>query len=137
MPLRFAAGLYGILLGLGFTTFVLTFGVWALAAIAFAVGDPAIGALLGLAFGIGRAFPMSLSRRSPTARSGSVRSAMMAERPELLRGFRLGDAIALVASAAVLIGRCRRAPRRSSSAPRPTRRWGARRSSSSAPIAAA
>src|SRR3712207_9561089 len=31
MPMPVAAALYGILLGLGFTTFVLTFGVWALA----------------------------------------------------------------------------------------------------------
>ena len=32
MPLPLAAGLYGVLLGLGFTTFILTFAVWALAA---------------------------------------------------------------------------------------------------------
>ena len=30
LPLPLAAGLYGVLLGLGFTTFVLTFAVWAL-----------------------------------------------------------------------------------------------------------
>ena len=40
MPLPLAAGLYGILLGLGFTTFVLSFGVWALAGISVALGDP-------------------------------------------------------------------------------------------------
>ena len=33
MPMPLAAALYGILLGLGFTTFVLSFGVWALAGI--------------------------------------------------------------------------------------------------------
>ena len=36
MPMPVAAGLYGVLLGLGFTTFVLTFGVFALAGIVFA-----------------------------------------------------------------------------------------------------
>ena len=40
MPMPVAAGLYGILLGLGFTTFVLTFGVFALAGIVLAVGEP-------------------------------------------------------------------------------------------------
>jgi hypothetical protein len=39
MPLPLAAALYGVLLGLGFTTFVLTFAVWALAGIAIALGD--------------------------------------------------------------------------------------------------
>lgn len=58
MSMPIAAGLYGTLLGLGFTTFVLTFGVWALAGIAFAVGEPAIGLAIGLAFGIGRAAPI-------------------------------------------------------------------------------
>ncbi len=43
MPLPLAAFLYGILLGLGFTTFVLSFGVWALAGISLALGDPSAG----------------------------------------------------------------------------------------------
>ena len=43
MPMPVAAGLYGILLGLGFTTFVLSFGVWALAGISVALGDPGPG----------------------------------------------------------------------------------------------
>ena len=49
MPVPLAAGLYGVLLGLGFTTFILTFAVWALAGISVAVGDPAIGVAIGLA----------------------------------------------------------------------------------------
>ncbi len=60
MPMPVAAGLYGVLLGLGFTTFVLTFGVFALAGIVFAVGEPAAGIAVGLAFGIGRAVPIAL-----------------------------------------------------------------------------
>ena len=58
LPVPLAAGLYGVLLGLGFTTFILTFAVWALAAVSVALGDPALGAVLGLAFGAGRALPV-------------------------------------------------------------------------------
>ena len=47
MPMPLAAALYGVLLGLGFTTFVLSFGVWALAGVSLAVGDPSLGLLLG------------------------------------------------------------------------------------------
>ncbi len=43
MPVPLAAGLYGVLLGLGFTTFILTFAVWALAGMSVALGDPALG----------------------------------------------------------------------------------------------
>ena len=45
MPMPLAAALYGVLLGLGFTTFVLSFGVWALAGVSLAVGDPSLGLL--------------------------------------------------------------------------------------------
>jgi len=55
MPMPVAASLYGVLLGIGFTTFVLSFGVWALAGVSLALGDPAIGLLIGGAFGVGRA----------------------------------------------------------------------------------
>ena len=41
LPVPLAAGLYGVLLGLGFTTFILSFAVWALAGISVALGDPA------------------------------------------------------------------------------------------------
>ena len=41
MPVPLAAGLYGVLLGLGFTTFILSFAVWALAGISVALGDAA------------------------------------------------------------------------------------------------
>ena len=58
LPMPLAAALYGVLLGLGFTTFVLSFGVWALAGVSLAVGDPSIGLLVGIAFGVGRAIPI-------------------------------------------------------------------------------
>jgi hypothetical protein len=102
MPMPIAAFLYGILLGLGFTTFVLSFGVWALAGISFAVGDPVIGALIGVGFGVGRAIPIvGLAPLAGTERGNRV-TALMAERAGIYRGFRLGDAVVLTATAAVL-----------------------------------
>ena len=76
MPLPLAAALYGILLGLGFTTFVLSFGVWALAGISVALGDPGAGVVIGAAFGIGRAIPVVGGRPGRGhARSGSGASS--------------------------------------------------------------
>jgi len=102
MPMPVAAGLYGVLLGLGFTTFVLTFGVFALAGISFAVGEPAVGAAIGVAFGVGRALPVVAI--APVAhRDIGIRAlTAMAERPAIYRGFRLADAATLVAAAAAL-----------------------------------
>jgi hypothetical protein len=92
MPLPLASGLYGILLGLGFTTFVLTMAVWALAGVSVALGDPRIGLLIGLAFGAGRALPV-IALAPGIDRERSIRLAeLMAERPSILRGFRLADA---------------------------------------------
>src|SRR5215210_7504462 len=58
LPVPLAAAGYGVLLGLGFTTFVLSFAVWALAGASVALGDPALGLAMGLAFGAGRAQPV-------------------------------------------------------------------------------
>ena len=99
LPVPLAAGLYGVLLGLGFTTFILTFAVWALAAVSVALGDPALGAVLGLAFGAGRALPViALAPVADTDR-GNAAHAAMAERPGILRGLRAADAVALAACA--------------------------------------
>jgi len=99
MPLSLAVGLYGLLLGLGFTTFVLTLAVWALAGIAVAVGDPLVGLSIGLAFGAGRALPVVLM--APRyATLGQRLEQAMAERPALLRRLRLADG-ALLAVVAV------------------------------------
>jgi hypothetical protein len=95
LPLPLAAALYGILLGLGFTTFVLTLGVWALAGINFSLGDPRLGLELGLAFGAGRAFPVVAIAPLLERDLGFRVAAAMAERPVLLRGFRLAGAAAL------------------------------------------
>lgn len=103
MPMPVAAGLYGVLLGLGFTTFVLSFGVFALAGIAFAVGEPGVGVLVGLAFGAGRALPVALTAPVADREAGIRVTELMADRPAILRGFRLGDGLALAAAAAALL----------------------------------
>jgi hypothetical protein len=102
MPMPVAAALYGVLLGLGFTTFVLSFGVWALAGISLAVGEPEAGLVIGAAFGIGRAVPIVALAPLAGTRLGARATELMAERPGIYRGFRLGDAAALLAAAAAL-----------------------------------
>ena len=102
MPMPVAAALYGILLGLGFTTFVLTFGVWALAGISLALGEPAAGLAIGLGFGVGRAIPIVALAPFAGRAFGRKAITLMAERPELYRAIRVGDAVALVAAAAAL-----------------------------------
>jgi MFS family permease len=102
MPMPVAAGLYGVLLGLGFTTFVLTFGVFALAGIAFAVGEPLVGLAVGLAFGAGRALPIVAIAPVADREPGVRALTLMAERPAIYRGFRLADAAVLAAAAAAL-----------------------------------
>jgi hypothetical protein len=102
MPMPVAAGLYGALLGLGFTTFVLSFGVFALAGITFAVGDLELGLAVGLAFGIGRALPVAFTAPLADRPAGRRITDTMAQRPAIYRGFRAGDGVALLASAAAL-----------------------------------
>jgi hypothetical protein len=98
MPLPLAAGLYGMLLGLGFTTFILSFAVWALAGISVALGDPALGLAAGLAFGAGRALPVIALAPSGGGNFGEA----MAQRPRILRSLRAIDAAALAACAVTL-----------------------------------
>jgi hypothetical protein len=102
LPMPVAAAMYGVLLGLGFTTFVLSFGVWAVAGIGFAVGDLDAGLAIGAAFGIGRAIPIALLAPVSDRPLGIRATELMAERPGIYRGFRLGDALALLAAATVL-----------------------------------
>ncbi len=102
LPVPLAAGLYGVLLGLGFTTFILTFAVWALAAVSVALGDPQLGVILGLAFGAGRALPVIALAPVAESERGSAAHAAMAERPGILRGLRVADAVALAACAVAM-----------------------------------
>ncbi|HWK26522.1 MAG TPA: hypothetical protein VNS09_08170 [Solirubrobacter sp.] len=98
LPVPLAAGLYGVLLGLGFTTFILSFAVWALAGISVALGDPALGLAIGLGFGAGRALPVIVL----APRNGGDAHASMAEQPRILRSLRALDALALAAAALAL-----------------------------------
>jgi hypothetical protein len=99
MPVPLAAGLYGVLLGLGFTTFILTFAVWALAGVSIAIGDPALGLAVGLVFGAGRLLPVVVLAPA----GGGHLHAAMAERPRILRSLRAVDAVALTACAVALV----------------------------------
>jgi hypothetical protein len=103
LPLPLAAGLYGVLLGLGFTTFILTFAVWALAGVSVAVGDPALGAAIGLGFGAGRLLPVIALAPAAATAWGVAAHAAMAERPRILRSLRAVDAVAMAACAVVLV----------------------------------
>jgi hypothetical protein len=102
MPLPLAACLYGVLLGLGFTTFVLSFGVWALGGISLALGDPGTGLVIGAAFGVGRALPVVVLAPVVDRPFGRRCISAMAERPGLYRLLRFGDAVALGLAAVVL-----------------------------------
>jgi hypothetical protein len=101
MPI--AAALYGVLLGIGFTTFVLSFGVWALAAVSLAVGDPELGLLMGVSFGVGRAIPIVVLAPLAGRSAGLRANELMCERPGVYLGLRRGDAAALGAVALALV----------------------------------
>jgi hypothetical protein len=103
LPLPVAAAGYGVLLGLGFTTFILTFAVWALAGVSVAVGDPALGLATGLAFGAGRLLPVVVLAPSAGTERGAAVHAAMAEHPRILRSLRAVDAVAMAACAVVLV----------------------------------
>jgi hypothetical protein len=103
MPMPLAAALYGVLLGLGFTTFVLSFGVWALAGVSLAVGDPELGLLLGAAFGIGRAIPIVVLAPMAGSDAGVRATELMCERESVYLGLRRGDAAALLLVAVALV----------------------------------
>ncbi len=104
MPLPLACALYGILLGLGFTTFVLAFAVWALAGISFASGDPLVGVAVGLAFGAGRALPVLWMAPGLRGGEGARRLDEMAEAPRMWLGLRRLDALGLGLCALALVG---------------------------------
>jgi hypothetical protein len=104
-PLPLACGLYGILLGLAFTTFVLAFAVWALAGISFATGDPLLGVLVGVAFGLGRALPVLLMAPGFNhGGDGPRRLDGMAGEPRMWLGLRRLDALGLSLCAVFLSG---------------------------------
>jgi hypothetical protein len=95
MPLPLACGLYGVLLGLGFTTFVLAFAVWALAAISVALDNVALGVLVGVAFGVGRALPIVWLAPGLRTADGQRRLDRIAVDVRLWLGFRRLGALGL------------------------------------------
>lgn len=103
LPVPFAAGLYGVLLGLGFTTFVLSFAVYALAAACLVLGDTTTGLVVGLAFAAGRIVPVVVLAPLQETERGIDIAAAMAERPGVLRAIRGAGAVALSISALVLV----------------------------------
>jgi hypothetical protein len=104
MPLPLAGGLYGLLLGLGFTTFVLSFAVWALAGISVAVGSVHLGLVVGLAFGLGRALPVVLLAPTWNHGRGAERMEAMAAEPRLWLGLRRLDSLGLLLCAVLMTG---------------------------------
>lgn len=115
LPIGVAAAAYGVMLGLGFTTFVMTFAVWALAAIGFTLGSISLGLVIGAGFGLGRAVPVLVL--TPLADRELGRRAIdgMLQRPVVLRSLRLADGAALAACAAALSGPALAAPAQVSS----------------------
>ena len=65
---------------------MLSFGVWALAGISLALGDPAAGLVIGVAFGVGRAIPVVLVAPVVDRPLGVRCIELMAERPGALPG---------------------------------------------------
>jgi hypothetical protein len=104
MPLPLASALYGALLGLGFTTFVLSFAVWALAGLAVAIGSLPFGVSVGLAFGVGRALPVVWLAPRWHAGKGAAELERIAAEPRLWLGLRRLDALGLLLCAALTGG---------------------------------
>jgi hypothetical protein len=104
MPLPLVSGLYGVLLGLGFTTFILSFAVWALAGISFAADSVALGLTVGIAFGIGRALPILWLAPGLGTAAGQRRLDQLGLEPRLWLGLRRLDAIGLGCCALALAG---------------------------------
>lgn len=102
LPLLATGALYGLLLGLGFTTYLLTYAMWALLLASFVLSTPVVGLTVGVAFGVGRALPvLILAGRYDRAATQTFIGEM--ETGPLLRGMRRITGLALVVSAALLV----------------------------------
>jgi hypothetical protein len=71
--------------------------------VSVAVGDPALGLAVGLAFGAGRLLPVVVLAPASATGPGAALHAAMAERPQILRSLRAVDALALAACAVALV----------------------------------
>ncbi len=86
---------FGLQLGVGFAVFVMSWGYWAMLAIAFISGSAAVGALLGATFGVGRGLLLLLSRRSTTTeRLHSFHRTMMRYKTVVFRATGAATAVA-------------------------------------------
>lgn len=86
---------FGLQLGLGFAVFVMSWGYWAMLAIAFVTGSAATGALFGATFGVGRGLLLLLSRTSTTTeRLHSFHRTMMRYKSVVFRATGAATAVA-------------------------------------------
>jgi hypothetical protein len=106
-----------VLLGLGFTTFVMTWVFWALAAVCVALASPALGLVAGLGFGLGRALPVLVLAPLAERPSGLRLLELMSERPAVLGYARWGGAVSLSVLAIVVAA----APARAAATAAPAR----------------
>jgi hypothetical protein len=89
----------------GVKIFVLAFAVWALAGISFAAGDPLLGAVVGVAFGLGRALPVLMVAPGFSSDGQGARLLDgMAREPRMWLGLRRLDALGLSLCAVFLSG---------------------------------
>jgi hypothetical protein len=102
LPLPLAGALYGVLLGLGFTTFVMSWVYWALAGVCVALASPELGLAAGLGFGLGRALPVLVLAPLAERPSGVRLLELMSERPAVLGYARWGGALSLAVLAIVV-----------------------------------
>ncbi|WP_354701526.1 hypothetical protein DSM112329_01845 [Paraconexibacter sp. AEG42_29] len=101
LPLPVTAAFYGGLLGLGFTTYLFTYAMWALLAAALLLGSPLLGVVLGATFGLGRALPVVVLACRFTAPTTQQFIEDMERGPALI-GLRRIDGAALLLCALVV-----------------------------------
>lgn len=101
-PLPVTSALYGLMLGLGFTTYLLTWAMWALIAGCLLIASPAAGLAIGLAFGAGRALPV-IVLAGRYERASTQRFILDMETGPLLKGLRRIDGVALIVCAALIV----------------------------------
>jgi hypothetical protein len=104
-PLSIVGFLYGGLLGLGLTTFVMSYGLWAALIGVLLIGDPAVGVAAGAAFGVGRALPVVVLAGWWERDWAERALEAMLVSPSTLRATRTaGAVVALIGAAAAPIG---------------------------------
>jgi hypothetical protein len=102
LPLPATSALYGLMLGLGFTTYLLTWAMWALLIACLLIGTPWLGLAVGIAFGIGRALPVVVLA-GRFERDTSQQFIHDMETGPLLKGLRRIDGVALIACALLIV----------------------------------